>query len=174
MSDASRIDLIVDGTAALAAGIEGVKVVWGVGTGLIVVPNDPKAMQNEWMGQLVRTYPGNVTAPGTHVSDMPTAPVVTYKSATVAELTWAIPWRFYVGQGDLAFARVQCAPMYARYLARFAENTQLEVVAVASGISLPLVNSSLLTSFDLFTEGDWVGLRGVWTAIERLNLELHV
>jgi hypothetical protein len=158
MPDTVRVDQIVDSSAAIAAGITGVTAVWGVGSGGIIIPAGVAA------GSLVLPAPSNVTAPGVHVSDMPPAPGILYRSATVCEITWEIPMRIYLSANDEANARRVAAPFYRRYIEAFAAHTQI----------LGTVNSGLIASVRLFEEdATWYGIQFTLRAIERLDLELQ-
>ncbi len=151
MTDVSKIDQIVDASAYVASLVTGVKTVWGVDSG--------------WVGPgsyRVLAFPGEPAEDYTHVSDMPGAPSVRWISATVTELTWAIPMALYIGTNDLAEARRRLAPFYGRYLTAFSQHTQL----------ISIVNSALITAFQITQEvATWVALKMTLTAIERLNLQ---
>jgi hypothetical protein len=167
MADQSRIAQIIDQSAATAASVSGVVAIWGVGSGLVV---DPILTAAQGSTVYVRAgLPAVVTA-GTHVSDLPPAPRITYRGQSAAELEWAIPMRVYLAPNDEQTARRLAAAFYAPYIAAFAAHTTLTGT----------VNSALITAWRLFRDSgwtktgvEWFGLEMTLTAIERLNLDLQ-
>jgi len=157
MADVSRIDEIVDASAAVAAGITGVVTVWGVGTGKIAIPGSSPT-------KYIDDFIGNVVEPGTHVSDMPDAPRITNSSATVTEINWRVPMRIYLDKNDQGNARRLAAPFYGLYLTEFSQNAML----------LGTCNSAEIASFDLFHDREgtgWLGIAMILSVWERLDLD---
>lgn len=107
----SDINQIVDYTAAIAAGIDGVKIVLGSGSGLVDDPLRP--------GKRIATAGSDPAAAFTHWSDVPTAPAVEYVGQTgTVELSWMVPMRLWLPKTDEEARRV-ILPFYDRYLRAF-------------------------------------------------------
>lgn len=166
--DVSRIDEIIDQSALLAQQlVPKVSAVWGAGSGKVVDPL--LTAKNGGVTQYIRPADAKVVAPFSHVSDLPPAPRLAYRSATVCEIFWEIPMRLYLAPNDEATARRVAVQFYARYITAFASRTQLNGT----------VQSALITAYRQFIETDvrggknWYGLEMTLTAIERLNLELQ-
>ncbi len=159
--DVSRIDEIVDQSALLAELVIDTSAVFGVGSGKVVDPwQTAKAGGTT---QYILPGPPAIVAAGVHFSDIPPAPRIVYRSATVAELFWDIPMRRYLSRNDQPTARRLASRLFAPYITAFAAHTQLNGT----------VQSALITAWREFTEGEWFGLEMTLTATERLNLELQ-
>lgn len=114
----SDIAEIIDYTAAVAAGIPGVRQVYGAGQGLIADPLRP--------GQTVAAAPDRAQAPFTHTSEIPDAPAVDYLTQTgTIEVVWTVPMRLYVNRSRLEDVRRALLPFYDAYLGAFAVDRTL-------------------------------------------------
>lgn len=108
----SQIAAIVDYTAQVAAGIEGISAVYGCGQGSIGDPLNP--------GQTVQAAPDAPTGIYTHWSDMPDAPRIEWiTQGGVVQYTWDVPMRLWLPRVDLANLRRNALPFYDRYLHAF-------------------------------------------------------
>lgn len=115
MSDVSRIADIVDASAAVARQITGIAWAFGVGAGTVLDP---------YTGQPIAAPQGD-PEPFTHVSEMPRAPVIAWLSATVTEVTWAVPMFLYVRMADYPTLLRTLVPFYGAYLGAFSQDMQL-------------------------------------------------
>lgn len=108
----SQIQTIIDYTAAVAAReIEGVKMIFGAGSGLVDDPLRP--------GRKVLPAPSDPPGPFCHWSDVPNAPDVEWVSQNfTAELEWQVPMRLWLPKQDEE-ARRLVLPFYDRYLRAF-------------------------------------------------------
>ena len=123
----SQVNQIVDYSASLAAGIPGIKAVFGSGSSGI---NDPLRP-----GQPIRSAIENPAQEFEHWSELPNAPIVVNvtQSGTV-ELTWTIPMRLWLQRADLAHMRKVALPFYNGYLAAFVNDQTLGGLALISNI----------------------------------------
>lgn len=152
MSGASNIASIIDYSAALAAGISGIKAVFGSGQGATDDPLRP--------GSKVMGAPSNPTEPYTHWSTEPSAPPVEWVSQEgTVELTWLIPMRLWLPAGDLALARKMALPFYDGYLRAFITDRRLG----------DLVLRSQVARFAVGGDPDWSWLDIGLTAVERVT-----
>lgn len=127
MSTSSRIADIVDYTAVIAAGIEGVKVVAAAGQGYYDDPLRP--------GQKIAAAPEANTNPYTHWSEVPSAPEIMWVSQQGGvELTWTIPMRLWLPKTN-AEARRTALPFYDRYLRAFVLRPTIDGLALRSAVS---------------------------------------
>jgi hypothetical protein len=157
VTDSSRIAEMCDAVSAIAAAyVPQVRSVFGVGTGKIAIPAGPRT------GQLIDPFPGAPSESWQHVTNLPTA-AAAYRSGTVTEVTWEIPFRLYVGLPDEAELRRQLSEIYTGYLAAFAKNVQLLGTAPSGAIA----RLSLMPGSD----ANWSWLGGSIPYVERLNLE---
>lgn len=123
----SRVQTIVDYTAALAASVQGVTMpngsvvgvrsVFGAGQGVIGDPLRP--------GNTIQATPERPQEPFQHVSRLPDAPNLEWISQQSVELTWTIPMTLYIQRGDAATAVQAALPFYDPYLAAFAHDPTL-------------------------------------------------
>jgi hypothetical protein len=148
----TRIAEIVDQTAAIAGTIEGVRLTFGAGTGLVDDPLHP--------GRTIEPAPPNPTEPFTHVSDLPSSGSLPLGMVGTSILTWHIPMRFFVQAEDLAEVRMQLVAMYPRYLAALADHVLLNETA----------RRWSTLSYRLGHDPDWAWLEMDLTVEERLNL----
>ena len=127
-SPVSNIALIVDYTAAVAAGIEGVKSVAGAGQGETDDPLRP--------GYKIAACAGAPSEPYQHWSELPDAPSVQWltQNATV-ELTWELPMRLWLPRGDFAMMRQMALPFYDGYLGAFIRDRLLSGLVIRSEIT---------------------------------------
>jgi len=127
-SPVSNVALIVDYTAALAAGIAGVKSVAGAGQGDTDDPLRP--------GQKIVACGGNPSEPYQHWSELPDAPTVQWltQNGTV-ELTWELPMRLWLPRTDLAVMRRNALPFYDGYLRAFIRDYLLGGLVIRSEIT---------------------------------------
>lgn len=149
----SQIVKIVDYTAMVAAGIEGVKAVAASGQGETDDPLRP--------GQFIQAANSNPVAAFTHWSEVPGAPPVEWVSQTgTVELAWNIPMRLWLPPAD-GEARRLALPFYDGYLRAFILDHRLG----------DLVLRSEVARFSIGGDSNWswldVGLR----AWERVNYE---
>lgn len=151
----SRIAYIVDYTAAVAAGIEGVKAVSGAGTKLVEDPLRP--------GQYVASNGPNAVAQYTHWSEVPGAPDVDWVSQSgTVELTWMIPMRLWLPKSDEE-ARRTVMPFYDRYLRAFVRDPFLG--APPDG----LVLRSQIKMMKIGGDDNWSWLDVMYLCVERVN-----
>jgi hypothetical protein len=153
----SSIALIVDYTAQIAAGIQGVALpngttagvrsTFGAGQGVYADPLHP--------GQMIAPAPENPLEPFTHFSNLPDAPTIARVTQDgVVELAWTLPMQFFVPRGDLRTVRQTLLPFFDAYLAVFLPQWTLGGLCLASWISSVKVES----------DADWA-----WLA-----MDLHV
>lgn len=158
MTDTTRIDEIIDTISALAAAkLPFVKSCAGVGTGKVTIPTG-----GVMAGRLVPAYKGEPSEPWQHVTNLPSARAQ-YRSGTVTEVNWDVPFRLYVDAKDEETLRRQVAVVYAGYLALFAKHLQLEGVMPSGAIA------QLTLTFG--SDANWAWLEGHLPLVERLNLE---
>jgi hypothetical protein len=137
----SDIAQIIDYTAVVAAGIAGVRQVYGAGQGLYA---DPLRA-----GQMIAAAPDRVQAPFTHTSELPDAPTVDFLTQTgTIEVVWQVPMRLYVNRSRLEDVRRALLPFYDRYLGAFARDRQLGGLCSLAWIS----------SFRVEADDDWAWL----------------
>lgn len=153
-STASRIDEIVDRSAAVAAGITGIVAVWGCGSGLVTDPNLTPGT--------IRPFGSNPPSEFHHVSAMPDAPTLVWEGVGSVVVTWRLPMRLYLRTADLATLRRTVAPFYGRYLTAFAGHLTLSGTCEGATIS----------SFLLAGDADWAWLDIELSVRERLNLPM--
>lgn len=151
-SPVSNIALIVDYTAALAAGIEGVKSVAGAGQGATDDPLRP--------GRKVQACGGSPSEPFQHWSELPDAPAVQWltQNATV-ELTWDVPMRLWLPRADLAAMRRAALPFYDGYLRAF----------IVDRLLGGLVTRSEVSRMERGGDEDWTWLEVTLTLTEIVN-----
>lgn len=150
----SNIESIVDYTAYLAAGIEGVKSVAGAGQGIWDDPLRP--------GLKIAAAGSNPAEELSHWTELPTAPGVTWldQDASV-QLDWTLVMKLFFSKGDIERIRQLALPFYDRYLAVFAamSNYQLDGLALRT----QLTNFAVMAA-----EGsDWA-----WLEIRLLVVEI--
>lgn len=123
----SNIATIVDYTAAVAAGIAGVKAVAAAGLGEVDDPLRP--------GQKIASSGSNPTGPYTHWSEVPGAPPVEWvtQSGTV-QLLWTIPMRLWLPGSDEE-ARRTALPFYDGYLRAFVMDRLLGGLALRTEVA---------------------------------------
>lgn len=148
----TRIAEIVDQTASIAGGVEGVRLTFGAGSGLVDDPLHP--------GRFIEPAPPNPTEPFTHVSDLPSQGNLPLGMVGTSILTWTIPMRFFVQTDDLAEVRGQLIQMYPRYIAAFAASVLLRQTA----------RRWSALSYRLGHDDQWAWLEMALTVEERLNL----
>jgi hypothetical protein len=158
----SQIAAIVDYSAMLAGGIQGVRFpngttggvrsTYGAGQGLYTDPLRP--------GQTIAPAPEAPLEAYMHVSDLPDAPTVTpiTQDGTV-ELTWMVPMRLYVPRGDIRTLRATLLPFYGAYLAAFIPQWTLGGLAILSYIA----------SFKVEADDDWGWLAMELRVIEQVS-----
>lgn len=151
----SDIYQIVDYTAAIAAGIEGVKMVFGTGTGNIDDPLRP--------GYKIATAPSDPAAAFCHWSDVPNAPnVEPIEQTGIVEVEWHVPMRLWLPKTD-EVARRAAMPFYDRYLRAFTQDRFLGArpnnLATRTEISL----------FRIGGDKDWSWLDVGLLVVERVN-----
>lgn len=148
----SNIVRIVDYTAVVAAGIDGVKSVAASGQGDY---EDPLRV-----GSSVAAAPSNPTSAFSHWSDVPDAPPVEWVSQSgTVELAWKVPMRLWLPKGDLAEVRRQVLPFYDRYLRAFVRDRTLGGLVLRADIM----------RFAIGGNDSWSWLDVGLTAIERVN-----
>jgi len=158
VTDTTRIDEIVDTISAVAAAhLPFVKSVAGVGTGKVTIGNG-----GVMAGQLVPAYKGEPSEPWQHVTNLPSGRA-TYRTATVTEVNWDVPFRLYVDAKDEETLRRQMAVVYAGYLTVFAKHLQLDGRMPSGAIA------QLTLTFG--SDANWAWLEGHLPLVERLNLE---
>lgn len=114
----SNIARIIDYTAVIAGGIEGVKSVCGSGQGFY---EDPLRS-----GYKIEPCPSTNKSLFAHWSGAPAAPAVEWVSQSgTVELTWVIPMRLWLPKTDEEAIRA-AMPFYDRYLAAFVANYRLD------------------------------------------------
>lgn len=150
MSEDSQIERIIDYTATVAAGIEGVKTVAAAGQGYYDDPLRP--------GSKIATASVSPANAFTHWSDVPMAPPVQWVNQTgTVELTWMIPMRLWLPKSDEE-ARRTALPFYNRYIKAF----------VLDRLLGGLVLRTAITRFSIGGDKDWSWLDMVLEAVERV------
>lgn len=150
----SFIATVVDTTAALAAGIEGVKAVAGAGTGLV---DDPLRG-----GQKIASA-GPTPSVFAHWSEVPSAPALTWVSQSgTVELQWMIPMRLWLPKADEE-ARRNAIVFYDRYLRAFTRDPFL------GAYPDNLLLRSMIAGFEIGGDKDWSWLDIRYVAVERVN-----
>lgn len=153
----SKIVTIVDYTAAIAAGIDGVKSVAASGQGVIDDPLRP--------GQKIATALENPTDPFQHWSDVPGAPTVVWVSQTgTVEITWHVPMRLWLPQ-DAGEARRVALPFYDRYLRAFVGDPFLGDREQGTHLAL----RSEIARFAVGGDKNWSWLDVGLVVVERVN-----
>lgn len=151
MGTSSNIGQIIDYTAWVAAGIEGIKSVAGAGSGFFDDPLRP--------GQKIGTAGFQTQSAYAHWSDVPGAPPIEWVSQSGAvELTWTIPMRLWLPKEDPE-ARRTALPFYDRYLRAFILDRRLG----------DLVLRSQVASFTIGGNDDWSWLNIGLLAVERVS-----
>ena len=119
----SQIAQIVDQTAAVAAGIAGIKTVRGVGSGLVLDPLN---------GGPILAASGSPTGTYEHWSDLPDATEVTYETQQGTLLyLWDLPMRLWLPRGDLSEMRRTTIPFIQAYpAAMLADHTLGQLATV--------------------------------------------
>jgi len=152
MADVARPERIVDASAFAARLVAGVRSSFGCGVSGILFPG----------GVTIPAIPrSGPFEPFTHISDLPGAPGIADRSATVTEIEWRIPMRLYLPAADQEEARRQAAPFYGRYLTVFHQHMQLGGTA----------NSARIASFAVAGDENGAWLAMVLSAWERLDLD---
>lgn len=156
MSSANtRIAEIVDQTAAIAATVAGVRIVYGCGAGAV---DDPLRM-----GEKVAPGPANPTEPFTHVSDLPSSSNLALGPYGEDILTSVVPMRLFVQAADVDEVRGQLVAFYPLYIAAFALTLTLNGTCQRwSNLTYRLGHSD-----------DWAWLEMALTVTERLVLTKH-
>lgn len=157
----SQIALIVDYSAAVASGIQGltnpltgnndlgVRSIYGCGAGLI--PDPLRA------GQKVAPGIEKAIEPFQHWSDVPDAPAISsWTQDGLYELEWTVPMRLYTSRGNIAAARGTLLPFYDAYLRAFVLDKLLGGLCAESHISAMRIEA----------DHDWV-----WLAVDLHVLE---
>lgn len=156
MTQSSNLARIVDYTAAVAGQIEGVKAVFGTGSGLV---DDPLRS-----GQKVAAAPSNPAAAFTHWSDVPDAPAVEHVSQSgTVELSWHVPMRLWLPKTDEDARRV-VLPFYDRYLRAYLNDYYL-----GASPSEYLALRTQLLRFKIGGDKDWSWLDVILVVVERVN-----
>lgn len=157
MSSANtRIAEIVDQTAAIAAGVAGVRVVFGCGSGLV---NDPLRM-----GEKIAAGFGDPGEPFTHVSDLPTSSSMALGMYGEDILTSIVPMRLFIDIGPgIDVVRSSLIAMYPLYLA---------ALALTLTLNGTCQRWSTLT-YRLGHNEQWAWLEMALTVHERLVLTKH-
>lgn len=147
----SDIAQIIDTTAAIAAGIEGVVAAFGAGTGLV---EDPLRV-----GRQIQTAESNPVAAYTHWSEVPAAPGVTWLTQNkTVEVMWTVPMRLWLPH-DPAAARLAAIPFYDRYLGAFVRDNTLGGLA----------NRTHIARFAIGGDKDWSWLDVGLVVVEIIN-----
>lgn len=152
MSGASNVGLIVDYTAKVAAGIEGVKSVAASGQG---VYDDPLRA-----GQKIAAALDDPTAAFSHWSELPGAPPVEWVSQSgTVELTWYVPMRLWLPKSSTEEVRRLALPFYDRYIRAFVLDRTLGDLVLRTQVS----------RFAIGGDKDWSWLDVGLTAVERVS-----
>lgn len=151
----SKIERIVDFTARIAGGIDGIKSVSASGQGYYDDPLRP--------GQKIAVAGVEPKEPYSHMSDIPAAPMVKYVNQSGGvELTWHVPMRLWLPKTD-DDARRTGLPFYDRYLRAFLLNYYLN-----DGTE-NLALRTELTGFRPGGDKDWSWLDIQLTVVERVE-----
>lgn len=149
----SDIAQIIDYTAQIAAGIEGIKSVAATGQGFYEDPLRP--------GQKIEAADAGPATPYAHWSEVPAAPPVTWESQDgTVEISWTIPMRLWLPKADKE-ARRTALPFYDRYLRAFVTDPEL------NGGTLAL--RSQIARFHIGGDKDWSWLDVGLLVVERVN-----
>lgn len=147
----SQIERIVDYTAMVAGGIEGVKAVAASGQGHY---EDPLRA-----GQMIASAAANPAAAFTHWTELPGAPPLEWVSQSgTVEMKWMVPLRLWLPKGEEA-ARRFALPFYDRYLRAFVLDRLLGGLALRTEIS----------RFHIGGDADWSWLDVGLMVVERVN-----
>jgi hypothetical protein len=148
----SNIAAIVDYSAQVAAGIEGITAVFGVGQGTYDDPLRP--------GNTIAPCPNAPTSPYTHWSDLPDATDVTQVSQDgFSEYAWDLPMRLWLPISDMGNLRRLAMPFYQRYADAFLRDSTLG--------GLALVTPTLKFAFGSDTKWAWLDVN--LTVMELVN-----
>lgn len=160
MSDTPRYERIIDATAAVAALVPGVRSVWGLGTGEILLPTGATAKPGA--GKTVPAWKGAPSEPFQHVStfgDFDT----TYRTATVTETRWNVGMRLYADAKDELEFRRRIPVLVPAYQVAFSQHLKLLG-------QLPSGSVSRLTG-RFVSDANWAWLEMELLIWERINLD---
>lgn len=148
----SNIAIVADYVAALAAGISGVKAVYGTGTGSI---NDPLRP-----GKKVQAAGSDPVEPFEHWTEVPAAPTIKWMTQSgLVELTWTIMSRLWLSREPVSELRRAALPFYDGYLGAFVRDFQLG----------GYVQRSELQGLSIGTDDDWAWLEVRLAAYEMVQ-----
>ncbi len=162
MTDVSRINEAIDATSAVVAAFcsgVGIKAVYGVGSGKVVIPEG-----GIMAGVIVPGFSGDPIEPFTHVSDVPSAQVFNYYSADVTEIVWSVPFRVYLSAADQTSLRKAAMTLPPAYLTAFSQNVKL--LGIVPGGSVLIKGAG---TFNMEAHG-FDGWGGIFQIVERLDL----
>lgn len=154
----SRINDIVDYTAARAAGIAGVKAVFGSGSSGLDDPLRP--------GNAIRPIDAAPTQPFEHWSELPDAPGFEWNSQQGdVVFTWTLEMRLWLEMASLADLRRRALPYYDLYARAFITDRLLGGLVKR----IRLARFALLTDPPVQNKPRWAWLQINLEAIENVR-----
>lgn len=118
----SRIAEIVDYSAQIAAGVQGISLYNGevIGVRSVYATGQGSYLDPLHPGEFIQPAPDNPEEPYSHVSDLPDAPAIEYITQSgLVGLDWTVPMSLVTNRGTLATLRQTLMPFYGPYLAAF-------------------------------------------------------